>query len=167
MAIPDRGSTFSSHLIATATFVAGFGGIEFSLKLYLVRKTIAATVLLLCALTAFAQVHRPPLGEQSPWRVKVVDELGAVIPKALVLLHADALERNNPKPFDLELHTGSEGEAKGVLPSGFYDVFVASTGFSPHCEKLRVRDRKPVALRFVLRVDKLMSDEYGDRVEQP
>jgi len=99
--------------------------------------------------------------------VKVVDELGAVIPKALVLLHADALERDNPKPFDLELRTTTEGEAKGLLPSGFYDVFVASTGFSPHCEKLRVRDGKPVGLRLVLRVDKLMSDEYGDRIEQP
>jgi hypothetical protein len=133
-----------------------------------VRKTITATALLLCTVPTFVQAQlRPPQDQQSPLSIKVVDELGAVIPKAMVLLHADALERNNPKPFSLELRTGSDGETKGMLPSGFYDVFVASTGFSPRCEKLRVRDGNPVTLKFVLPVDKLMSNEYGDRFEQP
>jgi hypothetical protein len=99
--------------------------------------------------------------------IEVTDELGAVIPKALVVLHADALERGNPKSFNLELRTSSEGEAKAVLPSGFFDAFDASTGFAPHCEKLRMRDGRPAALKFVLKVDKLMSDEYGDRFVQP
>ena len=30
-----------------------------------------------------------------------------------------------------------------------------------------MRDGKPAALKFVLKVDKLMSDEYGDRFVQP
>ena len=98
--------------------------------------------------------------------VTVTDEPGAVIAKALVLLHADRLERGNPKSFNLELRTSSEGKAEAVFPSGFYDVFVASTGFSPHCEKLRLRDGRPATLKIVLAVDKLMLDEYGDRFEQ-
>ena len=83
-----------------------------------------------------------------------------------MLLHSDALERENPKPFNMELRTNSEGEAKGELPSGFYDLFIASTGFAPRCEKLRVRDGKAVSVKVVMKVDKLMSNEYGDRFEK-
>jgi len=43
-------------------------------------------------------------------------------------------------PFSMELRTDSKGEAKAELPSGFYDLFIASTGFVHHCEMLRVRD---------------------------
>ena len=131
------------------------------------KKTIQTTVLLLaCALVGVPQT-RPAQVQPSTLTVTVTDELGAVIAKGLVLLHADALERGNPKPFNLELRTSSEGKAEAVLPSGFYDVFVASTGFSPHCEKLRLRDGRPATLKIVLAIDKLMSDEYGDRFEQP
>ena len=83
-----------------------------------------------------------------------------------MLLHSDALERENPKPFSFELRTSSEGDAKGELPSGFYDLFVASTGFAPHCQKLRVREGKPATIKVVLRADKLSSKEYGDRFER-
>lgn len=98
--------------------------------------------------------------------ILVVGPLGAVIAKAFVLLHSDALERENPKPFSLELRTGSEGEAKGELPSGFYDLFVASTGLAPHCQKLRARDGKPVTLKIVLKLDKLACDQYCDEFNQ-
>jgi hypothetical protein len=104
--------------------------------------------------------------QQSALGIQLTDQLGAVIGKAFVLLHSDALERENPKPFSMELRTSSEGEAEGGLPSGFYDLFIASTGFAPHCEKLRVREGKPVTVKVVLMVDKLMSNEYGDRFEQ-
>ena len=131
------------------------------------KKAIQTTLLLVCAAIGASQTTRPAQGSTSDVTIEVTDELGAVIPNALVVLHADALERGNPKSFNLELRTSSEGEAKAVLPSGFFDAFIASTGFAPHCEKLRMRDGKPAALKFVLKVDKLMSDEYGDRFVQP
>ena len=129
------------------------------------KKAIQITLLLVYAAVGASQTKHPAQG--SAVTIEVTDELGAVIPKALVVLHADALESDNPKSFNLELRTSSEGEAKAVLPSGFFDAFIASTGFAPHCEKLRMRDGKPAALKFVLKVDKLMSDEYGDRFVQP
>jgi hypothetical protein len=98
--------------------------------------------------------------------VRVTDQLGAVIGKAFVLLHSDALERENPKPFSIELRTNSEGAAKGELPSGFYDLFIGSTGFAPRCEKLRVRDGKPSFGQSRSESRKLMSNEYGDRFEK-
>jgi len=132
-----------------------------------VKKAIQTTLLLVCAVIVAPQTTRPAQGSTSAVTIKVTDELGAVIPKALVVLHADALERGNPKSFNIELRTSSEGKAEAALPSGFFDAFVASTGFAPHCEKLRMRDGTPAALTFVLKVDKLMSDEYGDRFVQP
>ena len=129
------------------------------------KKAIQTVLLLGYAVIAVSQTIAQ--GSTSAVTIKVTDELGAVIPKALVVLHADMLERGNPKPFNLELRTSSDGEAKAVLPSGFFDAFVASTGFAPQCEKLRMRDGRPAALKFVLKVDKLMSDEYGDRFVQP
>jgi hypothetical protein len=108
-----------------------------------VQKAIQTTLLLVYAAIGASQTTHPAQGATSAVTIEVTDELGAVIPKALVVLHADALERGNPKSFNLELRTSSEGEAKAVLPSGFFDAFVASTGFAPHCEKLRMRDGRP------------------------
>jgi hypothetical protein len=102
-----------------------------------VKKTLQTVALfLLFAVAAVPQTTRPGQSQSSTLTVNVTDELGAVIAKAMVLLHADSLERENPKPFNQELRTGSEGKAEAVLPSGFYDILLASTGFAPHCEKL-------------------------------
>ena len=119
------------------------------------------------AVSAVGQTKSPTQGQPSTLSINVSDELGAVIGKAFVLLRSDALERENPKPFSLELRTNSDGHSKALVPSGFYDVFVAATGFAPECQKLRVREGKPVAIKFILKVDRLMADEYGDRMEQP
>jgi hypothetical protein len=137
-------------------------------KLRVVKKTIFQAALLLAfAARAVGQTPRPAQVQPSTLSIHVSDELGAVIGRAFVLLHADALERENPKPFNLEVRTNSEGDAKALIPPGFYDVFVTSTGFAPQCQKLRVRVANPVAIKFVLKVDKLMSDEYADPVGQP
>ena len=120
----------------------------------------------LLSLPSLAQTSRPAQVQPSTLTVRVTDQVGAVIGKAFVLLHSDALERENPKPFSVELRTNSKGEAKGELPSGFYDLFIGSTGFAPRCEKLRVRDGKAASVKVVLKVDKLMSGEYGDRFEK-
>ena len=120
----------------------------------------------LLSLPSLAQTVVPTPAQASTSTILVTDQLGAVIGKAFVMLHADALERENPKPFSMQLRTSSEGEVKAKLPSGFYDLFIASTGFAPHREKLRVHDGKPVTLKVVLKVDQLISNEYGDRFEQ-
>jgi hypothetical protein len=130
-----------------------------------VRKTILrASLLLACTVSAVAQTRAPAQRQFSDVSIEVRDELGAVIGKTYVMLRSDALERNNPTPFSLEIRTNSEGQAKVTLPPGFYDVFVASTGFAPHCEKLRARDGKSVSLKTVLKLDKLMASEYGDQI---
>ena len=79
------------------------------------KKAIQITLLLVYAAVGASQTKHPAQG--SAVTIEVTDEFGAVIPKALVVLHADALERDNPKSFNLELRTSSEGEAKAVLPS--------------------------------------------------
>jgi hypothetical protein len=121
-------------------------------------------LLLACTVSAVAQTRAPAQRQFSDVSIEVRDELGAVIGKTYVMLRSDALERNNPTPFSLEIRTNSEGQAKVTLPPGFYDVFVASTGFAPHCEKLRARDGKSVSLKTVLKLDKLMASEYGDQI---
>lgn len=131
-------------------------------------RTASCILAALVSLPSLGQTAAPvPAHTQnSALTIRVTDQLGAVIGKAFVLLHADVLERENPKPFSMDLRTSSEGEAKAELPSGFYDLFIASTGFAPHSEKLRVRDGKPVTVKVVLKVDRLMLNEYGDRFKQ-
>jgi len=88
------------------------------------KKPIQITIVLLFyAANAIPQAL--PTVQQSPTvTVKVTDEQGAVIAKTLVVLHADALERDNPKPFNLDVRTSSNGEAKVILPSGFFDILL-------------------------------------------
>lgn len=127
------------------------------------------TVVLCCALlfssSLFTQTPASATTRSSVVTIQVRDPLGAVISKAFVLFHSDALERDNPKPFHLELRTDAVGETKTTLPAGFYDVFVASNGFAPWCQKFRVRDGQPRVVRIAMPVDKLMSREYGDQFD--
>ena len=113
-------------------------------------RTASYILATLLSLPSLAQTARPSQIQASTLAIRVTDESGAVIGKAFVLIHSDALERGNlkpftlepenPKPFSMELRTSSEGETKGELPSGFYDLFIGATGFAPYCEKIRVRD---------------------------
>jgi hypothetical protein len=76
-------------------------------------KLIQGTLLMVWAVAALAQTTQRQF---STVAVTVSDELGAVIPKAFVMLHADSFEMDNPKPFSLEVRTNPEGEGKGLLP---------------------------------------------------
>ena len=115
-------------------------------------------------LAATAQTSAPTQPQLSPLTITITDPIGAVIARAFVEIRSDSLERENPQAFHLEVRTDSNGEARASLPAGFYDVFAASTGFAPTAKKMQVRDGIPVALRLVLQVDELMTDEYGDRI---
>lgn len=99
--------------------------------------------------------------------VIVKDELGAAIGNAFVLLRTDSLERENPAPFSAEIRTEKSGVTAKSVPQGFYDLFVASTGFAPYCQKLRVRVGEPAKIQVRLKVDKLMLREYGDTFGTP
>lgn len=102
-------------------------------------RTASYMLATLLSLPLLTQTARPSQAQASTLEIRVTDQSGAVIGKAFVLIHSDALERGNlkpftlepesPKPFSMELRTSSEGEAKSELPSGFYDLFIGATGF--------------------------------------
>jgi hypothetical protein len=123
---------------------------------------LAAFALVLVAINANGQTAHSTESHKSNITVTVRDPSGAAISNAFVLVHSDALGRGNSKPFQLELRTDSSGVAKNAFPSGFYDLFVAATGFAPSCEKIRVHEGEGVERTFVLKVDQLMTNEYGD-----
>lgn len=132
-------------------------------------KVLCIKVLVIVLFVVASAVSQTPVrtqGQSSTVTVTVRDPLGARISKAFLLVRTDALERDNPKPFYLELRTDKYGRATAMLPSGFYDVFVAAVGFAPSCRKLRVSNGAPASLKFALQVDRLMTREYGDSVFQ-
>ena len=82
-----------------------------------VMPTASCIFAALISLPSLAQTAAPALARTSTATIRVTDRLGAVVGKAFVLLHADALERENPKPFSMEVRTTSEGEAKAGCPA--------------------------------------------------
>src|SRR5215469_747483 len=76
----------------------------------------------------------------------VRDSEGAVIAKAHVVIHWDRAGSeylgNNPGiKEDITVTTESDGKFSLELPPGFYDVFVTASAFTPHCEKIRLKDK--------------------------
>jgi hypothetical protein len=130
------------------------------------KMTVLCVLIISIATTiTFGQAAPVTEKKSSEVTVTVKDEEGAVIAKAFVLLRADHLERDNPKPFRAEMRTDAAGQARKSIPQGFYDLFIASNGFAPYCLKLRVRDGEPVVVNIALKIDKLMADEYGTRYQ--
>jgi Carboxypeptidase regulatory-like domain len=100
---------------------------------------------------------------------KVFDRAGAVIRGARVTIHWDPSGSNQLKDItgdsreDVSVVTGEDGRFSVKLKPGFYDVFVAATGFSPHCEKVRLKD-KEVKMSVTLDVRSIVIRETGDSV---
>lgn len=93
----------------------------------------------------------------------VRDSEGAVIAKAHVIVHWDAagsnyLGDNIGTTEDITVTTDSTGQFVLELPQGFYDVFVTASAFSPHCEKIRLKD-KQVKIEVKLKVSPVTSKE--------
>jgi hypothetical protein len=65
-----------------------------------IMRTAFCILAALLSLPAVGQTAKAP--QPSTLTVRVTDQLGAVIGKAFVFLHSDALERENPKPFRME-----------------------------------------------------------------
>ena len=115
------------------------------------------------SVVAGTQQSAPPAPPQlSPLTVTVSDEVGAAIPKALVTIRGETTAEQNSKPSLLELRTDSEGQARAGLPAGFYDVFVALSGFAPRARKVRVSEGQPAALSFALELDERWAKEHGE-----
>lgn len=100
----------------------------------------------------------------------VVDEMGAPISGALILIHWDpagrsvGLKSNEGIKSDLRITTDGMGRFSLDMPQGFYDLFVSSMAFSPSCVKVRLLTGKSTKQQFKLRPDPLVIAELGDSV---
>jgi hypothetical protein len=77
----------------------------------------------------------------------VRDSEGAVISNAHVVVHWDSSGSNYLKDNlgikqDIAATTDSNGRFSVELPPGFYDVFVTAMAFTPHCDKIRLKDKE-------------------------
>jgi hypothetical protein len=77
----------------------------------------------------------------------VRDSQGAVISDAYVIVHWDSSGSNYLKDNlgirqDIAAATDSSGHFTVELPPGYYDVFVGAAAFTPHCEKVRLKDKE-------------------------
>ena len=99
----------------------------------------------------------------------VFDRAGAVVRGSRVIFHWDASGSNQLKDItgggrqDVSMVTDEDGQFSVELKPGFYDVFVAAMAFSPHCEKVRVKD-KEMKMSVTLDVSPIVIKETGDSV---
>jgi len=94
----------------------------------------------------------------------VLDSEGAVIPNAHVIVHWDSggsnyLKDNRGTKQDVNATSDSNGHFSVELEPGFYDVFVAATAFSPHCEEIRLKGNEVKSYEIKLKVSRLISIE--------
>ena len=115
-----------------------------------------------CVTAATPQNPAQGQPQLSPLTVTVSDEVGAVIPKALITIRSETTAEQTSKPPLLELRTDSQGQAKAGLPSGFYDVVVALGGFAPSARKVRITEGQPTSVSFALELDEAWAKEHGD-----
>jgi hypothetical protein len=119
---------------------------------------------LLCISQLFAQPQSAITGQ-------VTDSEGAVIAKARVLLHWDpsgstaGLTDNIGATQDISVLTDDSGKYSASVPSGFYDVFVTATGFTPTAAKVRVKRDNALHFSTKLRADPLVGKELGDEFD--
>ena len=139
---------------------------EFSIPVLCSRIMPRRLLLMLLAMpslaTASPQAPAPAQPPLSPLTITVSDEVGAVIPKALITIRAETNAEQTTKPPLLELRSDSQGQAKAGLPSGFYDVFVALAGFAPSARKVRITDGQSAAVSFALELDEAWAKEHED-----
>jgi hypothetical protein len=105
---------------------------------------------------------------QSPVNLsgKVNDTVGAVIPRAFVVVHPDKeglLPPSDTREAQM-LSSDIDGAFTAEVKPGFYDVCVMSSSYIPECRKVNVKKEKDLKLRFVLRISPQVSDALADRV---
>jgi len=94
----------------------------------------------------------------------VRDSVGAVISNAHVIVHWDSSGSNYLKDNlgirqDIAATTDSNGHFSVELAPGFYDVFVTAIAFTPHCEKVRLKDKEAKKYDVKLKVSPITFKE--------
>ena len=87
----------------------------------------------------------------------VRDSEGAVISNAHVIVHWDPSGSNYLKDNlgikqDIVATSDSNGHFSVDLPPGFYDVFVTAMAFTPHCDKVRLKDKEAKTYQVKLKI---------------
>lgn len=117
-----------------------------------------------CVLVALVVLFGVTSAEAVTLAGTVRDPGGAVIAKAHVVIHCDSsgsnyLRDNIGIKEDITATTDSNGKFSVDLPPGFYDVFVAAISFSPHCDKVRVKDAETKRYEIRLKLSSVTSKE--------
>ena len=88
------------------------------------------------------------------------DSEGAAIANAHVIIHWDSTSRNHNVGIseDKVFSTDVNGKFSLELPPGLYDIFVAATASSPHCEKIRMKGSEPSTYEIRLKVSEVASE---------
>jgi len=94
----------------------------------------------------------------------VRDSEGAVISNAHVVVHWDPSGSNYLKDNlgikqDIAATTDSNGHFSIDLPPGFYDVFATAMAFTPHCYKVRVKNKETRTYEVKLKMSPVTSKE--------
>ena len=91
----------------------------------------------------------------------MADPQGAVIPNAYVVVHWDPVSSTGSKSNAHEKQnaiatTDSDGRFSVKLPEGIYDVFVTAAGFSPHCDKILLKNNEEKKYEVKLKLGKFL-----------
>jgi hypothetical protein len=101
-------------------------------------------------------------------QVVVKDELGAVIPRAKLLVRWDPaslqVEASRGENPDTTSQADERGQMAIALNPGFYDVLVTSSSFTPSCKKVRIKTGTTVSMEFKLKADPLVTAELGHEI---
>ena len=94
----------------------------------------------------------------------VRDSEGAVIANAHVVVHWDPSGSNYLKDNigikqDIAATSDSSAHFSVELLPGFYDVFVSAVALTPHCGKVRVKDKEPRTYEVKLKISPVTSKE--------
>ena len=94
----------------------------------------------------------------------VRDSEGAVISNAHIVVHWDSSGANYLKDNlgikqDVAATTDSSGHFSVELPPGFYDVLVTAMAFTPHCDKVRLKDKEARSYELRLKISPVTSKE--------
>lgn len=96
----------------------------------------------------------------------VLDEAGAIIAKAFVLVHPDfaGIMRGDHRKT-LTLATDKDGRFGAAVDPGFYDVCVMASAFKAECRKIHVIRNRSQNIQFDLKVSPEVTAVLGDKFE--
>lgn len=103
----------------------------------------AFLLVFLCLTCSFAAAQSAITGQ-------VTDAVGAVLPKARVLIHCDL--SSGCTADDVSVSTDARGTYSATVETGSYDLFVSSPGMTPVAVKVTVKTGKKTRFDISLKV---------------